>query len=121
MLTHLNYLPKHVLGLHAVDEITNEEYEKALEPLLDEHIKENGKINFLLILETDIKNFDAGAWCGNIGIGLKYFTKWNKMAIVTDRDGIREFSHLFKYILPGQYKGYTLDELDEAIKWITEK
>ncbi|MDN3579249.1 STAS/SEC14 domain-containing protein [Mucilaginibacter flavus] len=119
MLQHLTYLPKYILGVHAVGEMTNEEYEQQLEPLLDEHIKENGKINYLLILEADIKNFDAGAWCGNIGIGLKYFTKWNKLAIVTDREGVREFSHLFKYILPGQYKGYRLEELDEAVRWIT--
>jgi hypothetical protein len=121
MLKHLNYLPKHILGLHAVGEITNTDYEDALKPLIHDHIKENGKINFLLVLETHIKNFDAGAWCGNIGIGLKYFTKWNKLAIVTDQRGVREFSHLFKYILPGRYKGYPLEDLDEAIKWITEK
>jgi len=121
MLKHLNYLPTHVLGLHAVGEITKDDYEKALEPLLAELVKQNGKINFLLVLETDIKDFDAGAWCGNISIGLKYFTKWNKFAIVTDKEGVREFSHLFKYILPGKYKGYALDNLDEAIKWITEK
>jgi hypothetical protein len=119
MLEHLNYLPKHILGVHATGEMTNEQYEKELEPLLDEHIKENGRINYLLILEANIKNFDAGAWGGNIGIGLKYFTKWNKLAVVTDRDGDREFSHLFKYILPGKYKGYRLEELDEAMKWIT--
>ncbi|SEP33854.1 STAS/SEC14 domain-containing protein [Mucilaginibacter sp. OK283] len=121
MLTHLSYLPQHVLGLHATGEITNADYEKALEPLLDEHIKQHGKINFILVLETDIKDFDAGAWCGNIGIGLKYFTKWNKLAIVTDKEGVREFSHLFKYILPGKYKGYPLNELNEAVKWIAEK
>ncbi|WP_184549641.1 STAS/SEC14 domain-containing protein [Mucilaginibacter sp. FT3.2] len=121
MLKHLNYLPKHVLGLHAVGDITNNEYEQVLKPLLGDHIRENGKINFLLILETDIKDFDAGAWCGNIGIGLKYLTKWSKLAIVTDQKGMREFSHLFKYILPGHYRGYRLEDLDEAIKWITEK
>jgi hypothetical protein len=121
MLKHLNYLPKHVLGLHAVGDVTNDDYERALEPLLDEHIKENGKINYLLVLEADIKKFDAGAWCGNISIGIKYFTKWNKLAVVTDQQGVREFSHLFKYFLPGKYKGYQLKDLDEAIRWITEK
>lgn len=121
MLEHLKYLPKNILGIHAVGVMTNKDYKAALEPLLDEHIKENGKINFLLVLETVIKNFEAGAWCGDIGIGLKYFTKWGKLAIVTDQNGVREFSHLFKYILPGKYKGYPLEDLDEAIKWITEK
>src|SRR4051812_44793993 len=115
MLKHLNYLPIHILGLHAAGDVSIEDYEKTLEPLLDEHVKQNGKINFLLILEAQIKDFEPGAWCGNVDIGLKYFTKWNKLAVVTNETGMREFSHLFKYILPGQYRGYRLEELDEAV------
>jgi hypothetical protein len=121
MLEHMKYLPVHVLGIHAVGNVTNKDYEKALRPLLNEHVKQNRRINFLLVLETDIQNFTAGAWCGNVEIGLKYFTKWNRLAIVTDQKGVREFSHLFKYIIPGKYKGYTLDDLGEAVKWVSQK
>ncbi|MDR6941329.1 SpoIIAA family protein [Mucilaginibacter pocheonensis] len=121
MLEHMDYLPRHVLGMHAVGSVTNKDYENALHPLLSEQVKQNGRINFLLVLETNIQNFTAGAWCGNIEIGLKYFLRWNKLAIVTDQKSFREFSHLFKYILPGKYKGYPLEELDQAVKWITEK
>jgi hypothetical protein len=121
MLEHMNYLPPHVLGMHAVGKVTNIDYKKALLPLLDDQVKQNGRINFILVLETKIQNFTAGAWCGNIELGLKYFLKWNKLAIVTDEKGLKEFSHLFKYILPGKYKGYPLDELGEAVKWIAQK
>lgn len=121
MLEHMNYLPSHVLGMHAVGHVTNNDYTKALVPLLDEQVKRNGKINFLLVLETDIQNFTAGAWCGNIEIGLKYLLRWKKLAVVTDRKNVREFSHLFKYILPGKYRGYSLDQLGEAVKWVAEK
>ena len=121
MLKHLNFLPTHVLGLHAAGHLTGREYEKALTPLLNEHVKRNGRINFLLILEADIKDFNAGAWCGNIYIGLKYFLKWNKLAIVTDLRGFKDFSHLFTYVLPGEYKGYALNDMDEAVKWIAKK
>ncbi|AYL96244.1 STAS/SEC14 domain-containing protein [Mucilaginibacter celer] len=119
MLQHIKYLPTHVLGMHAVGHVTNDDYENALRPLLADKVKRIGKINFLLVLETNIKNFSAGAWCGNIRLGLKYFTRWNKVAVVTDQEGVREFSHLFKYILPGRFEGYKLEELDEAVKWVT--
>jgi len=121
MLEHITYLPLHVLGIHAIGDVTNKDYEDALLPLLDEHVKHNGRINFLLVLETDIQNFSAGAWCGNVNLGLKYLRKWGKVAVVTDQNGVREFSHLFKYILPGKFEGYPLDKLDEAVKWVTEK
>jgi hypothetical protein len=121
MLEHMNYLPSHVLGMHAVGDVTINDYQKALLPLLQEQVKKTGKINFLLVLETNIQNFTAGAWCGNVQMGLKFFMRWNRLAIVTDQKGVKEFSHLFKYIIPGQYKGYSLEQLDEAVKWVTGK
>jgi len=121
MLEHLTYLPGHVLGLHIIADVTIDEYKRLLEPLLSRHVKQNRKINLLLILEGEVEDFEPGAWCGNTSIGLKYFTRWNKLAVVTDREGIREFSLLFKYIIPGQYKGYKLDQLYEAVKWVSEK
>jgi hypothetical protein len=117
----MNYLPAHVLGMYAVGKVTNADYTKALLPLLDKQVKQNGKINFLLILETDIQNFTAGAWYGNIEIGLKYLFRWKKLAVVTDQKSVQGFRNLFKYILPGKYRGYSLNELDEAIKWVAEK
>jgi len=119
MLEHMRYLPAHVLGIHAVGHVNANDYERALQPLLEQQVRQTGRINFLLVLETNIKNFTAGAWCGNVRLGLKYFTRWNKVAVVTDQDGVREFSHLFKYILPGKFAGYRLEDLDEAVKWIT--
>jgi hypothetical protein len=121
MLKHMNYLPAHVLGMHAVGEVTINDYRKALLPLLKEQVRRNHKINFVLVLETNIKNFNAGAWCGNVEMGLKYFLRWNKLAIVSDQKDARSFSDLFKYILPGKYRGYALEDIDEAIKWVSEK
>ncbi|MEN0055371.1 MAG: STAS/SEC14 domain-containing protein [Mucilaginibacter sp.] len=115
------YLPAHVLGIHAVGDVTINDYRKALLPLLKEQVRRNHKINFVLVLEANIKNFNAGAWCGNIEMGLKYFLRWNKLAIVSDQKDARSFSDLFKYILPGKYRGYALEDIDEAIKWVSEK
>ena len=121
MLQLINDFPPHVAGVHAFAEVTETEYENALIPLLDDLLKKNRTINFILVLETDIKDFEPGMWCGNVKIGLKYFFKWNKVAVVTDQKSVPGYSDLFKYIIPGKFKNFPLDQIDKAIRWVSEK
>jgi hypothetical protein len=121
MLQLINDLPPHVAGLHAFAEVTETEYEDALVPIIDKVLEENSKINFVLILETDIKNFTSGAWCGNIKIGFKYFFKWGRVALVTDQKSVMGYSDLFKYIIPGKFRYFPLDQLAAAIRWVSAK
>ncbi len=120
MLRRIDYLPRHVTGVHAFDKVNETEYESALDELFDSMVKRHNKINFLLVLETEIKNFSPGKWCGNIKLGLKYFFRWNKVVVVSDRKEVHGFSDLFRYILPGKFRSFPLDQLDEAIKWVAE-
>lgn len=119
MLEPINNLPPHVAGLHAYGNVTEIEYENTLSVIMDNLLQRSRKINFVLVLETDIKNFKSGAWCGNIKIGFKYFFKWASVAIVTDQKSVLGYSDLFKYILPGKFRTFRLDSLDEAIRWIS--
>ena len=121
MLQPIPGLPQHVAGLHAFHEVTETEYEEALIPVMDELLEHTRKINFVLVLETNIKNFASGAWCGNIKIGFKYFFDWGRVALVTDQKGILGYSDLFKYIIPGKFRYFPLDQLAEAIRWVSRK
>jgi len=120
MLRQIIYLPRHATGVHAFDRVNETEYESALDELFDSMVKSHNKINFLLVHEADINNFSSGNWCGNIKLGLKYFFRWNKVVVVSDRKEVRGFSDFFKYILPGKFKSFPLDELHQAVRWVTE-
>ena len=121
MLQLILDLPPHVVGIHAYADVTGEEYEAALVPLLDGLLQRHKRINFIVILETDIKDFSPGNWCGSVKIGFKYFFKWNKVAVVTDQKGIKGFSDLFKYVIPGKYRTFPLDKIDQALIWVAER
>ena len=121
MLKLINDLPQHTIGIHAYGDVTVTEYEEELIPLLDAQVKKSKSINYILVLETNIKNFDPGLWCGSARLGLKYFFNWNKVAMVSDQKGLLGYSDLFKYILPGKFKNFPLDQLDQAIRWVSEK
>jgi len=119
MLQVINDLPFYVVGLHAVADVTEVEFEQILIQSFDALLKKSRKINFILVLETDIPGFSSGAWCGNIKIGLKYFLKWNKVAVVTDQPGVLDYSDLFKYFIPGKFRRFPLEHFDTALRWVS--
>ena len=121
MLQLINNLPPHVVGVHAFADVTETEYTDTLIPLFDKLLTKSKQINFILVLETKIKNFSPGMWCGNIKLGLKYFFKWKKVVLVTDQKGMHGYSDLFKYFIPGKFRSFPLDQLDQAVKWVDAK
>lgn len=121
MLQFINDLPEHVIGIHAVGEVSKDDYDKVLAPRLDELVAKQGEINYILVLENTISDFTAGAWYDELRLGLKHFTKWKKIAVVTDQKGVEWFTNTFRILIPGQSKGFPLDKLDEAVAWVTEK
>lgn len=121
MLQFINDLPDDVVGIHAIGEVTRDDYERVLLPRIDELVKRQGEIKYLLVLETDVQNFSAGSWWEDLKLGLKNFTKWNKIAVVTDQKSVEWFTDAFRFFIPGKSKGFPLDEVDKAIKWISEK
>ena len=122
MLQFINDLPDNVVGIHAIGEVTKDDFETVLIPKLDDLAKRQGEIHYILVLETEVQNFTLGAWWDDLKVGLKHFTKWKKIAIVTDQKAVEWFtSNVFKFIAPGQSKGFPLGQLDEAVKWVTEE
>ncbi|MFD0765376.1 STAS/SEC14 domain-containing protein [Mucilaginibacter lutimaris] len=121
MLQFIKDLEPHVVGIHAIGEVTKEDMERVLLPRIDELVARQGEINYLLVLETDVSNWTAGAWWDDIKMGLKNFTKWNKIAVVSDQKGVQWFTNAFTYFVPGKSKGFALNQLDEAIAFVTAK
>jgi len=121
MLRFINDLPDHVVGILATGEVDKGDYERVLIPHMEELVKRQGEINYLLVLETDVRNFTAAAWWEDFKLGLKNFTKWKKVAIVTDQASVEWFSDAASHFIPGKSRGYKLTELPDAIAWVSEK
>ena len=119
MLKIMDNVPANVVGFIATGEVTKQDYETVLIPAVDKAAKEFGELHFLLVLDTDVKNFTLGAWWNDAKVGLKHLTKWKKMAIVSDQKGVEKMTDLLSYVMPGESKGFTHAELQEAVKWVS--
>lgn len=121
MIRYLEDLPTNVVGFKAVGEITEVDFTETVIPKVKALIDKTDKLNYLLVLETSLKNFSFGAWLKDALMGIKHLTKWNRAAIVTDVDAIRKFTDIFSIFIPGEFRGFEHKELQEAIDWVSEK
>ena len=121
MITQLDNLPKNIVGFRALNEVTEDDFKHTVMPVVEKLIEETGKLNYLLLLDTSIKEFTFGAWLQDALMGIKHITKWNRAAIVSDSESIKKFTDAFSIVMPGEFKGFDKDHLDKAIEWVSEQ
>ncbi|MGI8950395.1 MAG: STAS/SEC14 domain-containing protein [Chitinophagaceae bacterium] len=120
MIEIIKDMPVHVAAFRASGKVTKQDYENILMPAVDNLAKAHKKINFLLLLETDVGNYSLGAWVDDVLVGLKHFTKWNRIAIVSHQDAIKKITDIFGHLVPGEYKGFKTGDIASAKNWVSE-
>ena len=119
MVELLTDLPPHVAAYKASGSISKEEYEHIVMARVDEVAAQYGKINFLVQLETDMDNYSIGAFLNYLKVSFEHFSKWNRMAIVTDEKWLRISYELLSHVVHGEIKSYTLSKLADAKQWVS--
>lgn len=102
-------------------DVTETDFKQTVLPNVRQLVDKTGELNYLLVLDTSIKNFTAAAWWQDVLLGIKHITKWNRAAIVSDVDAIRTFTAIFSVVIPGEFKGFRHEELQQAIDWTAGK
>ncbi len=120
MIQQITDLPKNIVGFRASGEVTKDDFDIVLKKV-EEIVEKTGKLNYLLYLDTSPANFTIGAWMKDGLVGVQNLTKWNRAAIVSDSEIIKKFTDVFSDIMPGEFKGFEMDDLQHAIDWTSEK
>ena len=120
MIEIIHGLPAHVAAFNATGKITEDDYIKIINPLVAKIEKEFGRVSYLLVINTSLSNYSIGAWIKDALLGFNYFMKWNKLAIVSEKKGIRDFTDFFGKIIPPKTKGFMMDDILAAKRWVSE-
>ncbi|HEY6900433.1 MAG TPA: STAS/SEC14 domain-containing protein, partial [Puia sp.] len=110
-------IPPNVAGFKATGDVTREDYEKVVFPEIRRHIAAYGHLNFVFYVDTPLKNFSPAAWVRDIWMSLRDLGRWHKVAIVSEKERIRQFTDTISFLLPGEYRGFPVQQLEEAIRW----
>jgi hypothetical protein len=119
MIEIMSGLPEHVLGFTAKGKVTGADYASVLIPAIEEKLKKHQKISLLYHLGNDCTGFEIEAMWDDTKIGIKHFTSWQKIAVVTDADWIRRATKAFGFVMPGHVRVFTNDQLAKSREWVS--
>ena len=120
MIEQIKDLPSNMVGFRSSGEVTKDDFDIVLEEV-KKVVERTGKLNYLLFLDNSPADFTLGAWMQDAFLGIKNLTKWNRAAIVSDSEAVKKFTDAFSVIMPGEFKGFEKNQLQNAIDWTSEK
>jgi hypothetical protein len=120
MITVTPVNPQGILEVRIAGTLSADDYRDTLTPALDEAIGEHDRIRLLLRVGADFKGFTARAALADAKLGLRHWTGFERIAVVTDTDWIENMVQVLGFAMPGAVETFELDELDEARRWLTE-
>lgn len=120
MLEIMPGLPDNVLGIKAIGEVDDDDYEDVLEPAIEDRLSRHEKIRFLYLLGPEFTGYESDAMWEDTKLGFKTFTKYERIAVVTDATWMRRSVKAFGWLMPGLVQVFDVSDLDAAREWITE-
>lgn len=120
MIYQIIDLPPNMVGFKASWEVTRQDFDEVVIPCVQKHVEKMGQLNYLLVLNTSIKNFTFGAWFKDVLMSLKHLCKWKRAAIVTDSKAIKHFTSIFSFFMPGEFRAFTHEQMKEAVDWVSD-
>jgi hypothetical protein len=119
MLEKLQDLPDSVVGLKASGEVTGDDYRNVLIPAVEAALEGGRKVRLLYVLGPDVTGFSAGAAWQDTKVGVGHYSRWEKVAVVSDKEWLRHSVDLFGYLIPGEVKAFTPAEEAQARTWVS--
>jgi hypothetical protein len=120
MIEPIPNLPDNVLGFSASGTVTSADYESVIVPTVDALFARVEGVRLLYHLGPSFTGFEAAAMWDDTKIGLKHWSGWERIAVVSDVEWIRAGVKLFSLAMPGRIRVFANDALEEAKRWVSE-
>jgi hypothetical protein len=118
MFELLDDLPDNVIGVKAIGEIDDDDYEDVLVPAIEDRLTRHDKVRLLYVLGEEFTGYDSDAVWEDAKLGIKTFNSYDRIAIVTDAKWVRRTVKAFGWLIPGEVKIFDVGDLDPARTWI---
>ncbi|MXN67393.1 STAS/SEC14 domain-containing protein [Stappia sp. GBMRC 2046] len=118
MIEQLQGFPESVAAFACHGHVTRDDYLKTLVPAVEQAFSKHEKVRLYYEIGPDFKNVDAGAVWTDFATGVKHWMRWERIAVVTDVEWIRNTMWAFGFLMPGEIRLFPIAERDAAREWI---
>lgn len=89
-----------------------------LVPAVVQALKTHDKVRLYYETAGDFAGIDPGAMWEDFKVGMEHLTRWERVAVVTDVEWIKQTMLFFSFLMPGTMKLFPTSEATQARQWI---
>jgi stage II sporulation SpoAA-like protein len=121
MIEHLKTFPDNVLAFVCHGHVTKADYDTVLVPAVESALKRQDKVRLYYETAPDFAGINPGAMWEDFKVGVEHLTRWDRFAVVTDVEWIKQTIQFFSFLMPGSLKTFPTSEAAQARACITAK
>ena len=118
MIEHLSNFPDDVLAFVCKGRVTKADYDSVLVPAVVKALEKQKRVRLYYETAADFSGIDPGAMWEDFKVGMEHLTRWERVAVVTDVEWIKQTIRLFSFLMPGVMKSFPTSEAAQAREWI---
>jgi hypothetical protein len=118
MIVRLTEFPDHVLAFVGGGRITKADYEAVILPALTSALQKHGRLRLYYETGPDFAGIDRDAIWEDISAGIESFTHWERIAVVTDIEWIKQATRFFSFLMPCPVRVFPAAESVQGKIWI---
>ena len=101
MIEQLNSFPDNVLAFVCKGHVTKGDYDAVVVPAVMNLLKRQDKIRLYYETAADFAGYDPGTIWEDFKVGMEHLTRWERSAVVTDVEWIKQTVRFFSFLMPG--------------------
>jgi SpoIIAA-like len=117
MIEQLKDLPPNVVGFVCSGRVTRRDYETVLMPAVEAALRQHEKVRLYYQIALDFSHVEAGV-SQDFKVDVEHLLRWDRIAIVTDLDWLREAIRVFSFLWPGAVEIFATGEAPRARAWV---
>ena len=121
MLEPIADLPAGIVGVRASAEVSKDDYDNVIVPLLAEAKREGRRVRFLFHIGAEFQRFTPSAALEDARIGMQYERTFERLAVVSDLDWVKAAATFTSTIAPCPVRMFANAQLQKAAEWLSER
>ncbi len=119
MIKQLSNFPENILAFVCEGHVTRSDYHTVVAPAVEEALRHHKKLRLFYETAPVFEGMDAGAMWEDFKIGMGHFKAWEKIALVSDVDWIKNAAKFSGFLTPAEVKIFPTAHAAQAREWVS--
>ena len=121
MIETLKDFPADAVAVRCSGFVSKADYDQVLVPAVERALETSERIRLYYEVAPDFALITPAAMWEDFRVGTQHWTRWKRIAVVTDVAWIRQLVVMFGFLLPGAVRVFGLAEAAEARAWLVSE